>query len=92
VYGTRGLPSATSLRPWCCDMQARVPKVKAFRERLAKVIPDKHQSTMTKLGAILVRQLCVALSPLAPCLVAVASWHVACYASGDEEGASIQSL
>jgi 26S proteasome regulatory subunit N2 len=34
-------------------MQARVPKVKAFRERLAKVIPDKHQSTMTKLGAIL---------------------------------------
>ncbi len=33
--------------------EARVPKSKAFRERLAKVIPDKHQSTMTKLGAIL---------------------------------------
>lgn len=33
--------------------EARVPKVKAFRERLAAVIPDKHQSTMTKLGAIL---------------------------------------
>ena len=33
--------------------EARVPKAKAFRERLAAVIPDKHQSTMTKLGAIL---------------------------------------
>lgn len=33
--------------------EARVPKAKAFRERLARVIPDKHQSTMTKLGAIL---------------------------------------
>ena len=33
--------------------EARVPKVKAFRQRLARIIPDKHQSTMTKLGAIL---------------------------------------
>jgi 26S proteasome regulatory subunit N2 len=30
-----------------------VPKSKAFRERLAKLIPDKHQTTMTKMGAII---------------------------------------
>lgn len=34
-------------------MQARVPKSKAFRERLASLIPDKHQTTMSKMGAIL---------------------------------------
>jgi len=33
--------------------EARVPKSKLFREKLAAIIPDKHQSTMTKMGAIL---------------------------------------
>jgi 26S proteasome regulatory subunit N2 len=33
--------------------QARLPKSKAFRERLAAIVPDKHQSTMTKMGAII---------------------------------------
>lgn len=33
--------------------EARIPKVKAFRAKLTSVISDKHQSTMTKMGAIM---------------------------------------
>lgn len=33
--------------------EARIPKVKAFRAKLASVVSDKHQSTMTKMGAIM---------------------------------------
>lgn len=33
--------------------EARIPKVKAFRAKLAGVVSDKHQSTMTKMGAIM---------------------------------------
>lgn len=33
--------------------EARIPKVKAFRTKLTSVISDKHQSTMTKMGAIM---------------------------------------
>ncbi|KAG5178924.1 armadillo-type protein [Tribonema minus] len=33
--------------------EAAVPKVKAFRARLSGVIGDKHQTTMTKMGAVL---------------------------------------
>lgn len=33
--------------------EARIPKVKAFRAKLASVVLDKHQSTMTKMGAIM---------------------------------------
>ena len=33
--------------------EARIPKVKAFRAKLASIVSDKHQSTMTKMGAIM---------------------------------------
>lgn len=33
--------------------EARIPKVKAFRTKLATIVSDKHQSTMTKMGAIM---------------------------------------
>ena len=33
--------------------EARIPKVKAFRTKLAGILSDKHQSTMTKMGAIM---------------------------------------
>lgn len=33
--------------------EARIPKVKAFRSKLTSVVSDKHQSTMTKMGAIM---------------------------------------
>lgn len=33
--------------------EARIPKVKAFRTKLTSIISDKHQSTMTKMGAIM---------------------------------------
>eukprot|EP00904_Undaria_pinnatifida_P004613 jgi/Undpi1/14152/HiC_scaffold_9.g03803.m1 len=33
--------------------EARIPKVKAFRTKLASIVSDKHQSTMTKMGAIM---------------------------------------
>lgn len=33
--------------------EARVPKVKSFRTKLSSIISDKHQSTMTKMGAIM---------------------------------------
>ena len=31
--------------------EARIPKVKAFRTKLTTIVSDKHQSTMTKMGA-----------------------------------------
>ncbi|CAM9665077.1 unnamed protein product, partial [Choristocarpus tenellus] len=33
--------------------EARIPKVKAFRAKIAGIVLDKHQSTMTKMGAIM---------------------------------------
>lgn len=33
--------------------EARISKVKAFRTKLTSVVSDKHQSTMTKMGAIM---------------------------------------
>jgi len=33
--------------------EARLPSVKTFRDKLQAVISDKHQSTMTKMGAII---------------------------------------
>lgn len=33
--------------------EARIPKVKAFRSKITSIISDKHQSTMTKMGAIM---------------------------------------
>lgn len=33
--------------------EARIPKVKSFRTKLSSIISDKHQSTMTKMGAIM---------------------------------------
>lgn len=33
--------------------EARIPKVKAFRAKLSSIVSDKHQSTMTKMGAIM---------------------------------------
>ncbi len=33
--------------------EARIPKVKSFRAKLASLVSDKHQSTMTKMGAIM---------------------------------------
>lgn len=33
--------------------EARVPKVKSFRSKLTAIVSDKHQSTMTKMGAIM---------------------------------------
>eukprot|EP00903_Cladosiphon_okamuranus_P016673 g15374.t1 len=33
--------------------EARTPKVKSFRSKLSSIISDKHQTTMTKMGAIM---------------------------------------
>ena len=35
------------------ESDARTPKVKTFRDKLAELVADKHQTAMTKMGAIL---------------------------------------